>query len=50
MKIEMGESLAASWLKHCKGCTLVQTNWKPSPKWEEHNLPDIERLMQEGKQ
>lgn len=50
MKIEMCESLVASWLKHVKGCTVVQTNWKPSPNWEEHNLDDIERLVQEGKQ
>ena len=50
MKIEMGESLVASWLKHVKGCIVVQTNWKPSPKWEEHNLDEIERLVQEGKQ
>lgn len=31
MKIEMGESIVYSWLKHCKGCGIVQLNWKPSP-------------------
>ena len=29
MKLEMGESLCASYLKHVKKCWLVQTNWKP---------------------
>lgn len=28
MKIEIGESLLLSWLKHIKECQLVQTNWK----------------------
>ena len=49
MKIEMGESLAASWLKHVCGCTLVQTNWKPSPRWQEHNYDEIERLVQDAR-
>lgn len=49
MKIEMGESLAATWLKHIKGCVLVQGNWKASPRWEEHNMPEIERLVAEGR-
>ena len=34
MKIEMGESAVASWLRHCQGCQIVQTNWKTSPLWE----------------
>lgn len=34
MKIEIGESLLLSWLKHIKECQLVQTNWKASYKWE----------------
>ena len=33
MKIEIGESLAYSWLRHVKGCQVVQNNWKVSPKW-----------------
>ena len=28
MKLEMGEFLAYSWLKHVKGCHVVQMNWK----------------------
>lgn len=27
MKIEIAESLVASWLRHEKGCQIVQTNW-----------------------
>ena len=42
MKIEMGESLAYSWLKHVKGCQIVQMNWKPSPTWEYDSLREAE--------
>ena len=31
MKIEVGESLALSWLRHTRGCQLAQINWKASP-------------------
>ena len=34
MKIEMGESLFYSWLRHVKDCQLVQTNWKVSNQWD----------------
>ena len=34
MKIEMGESLGYSYLRHVKNCWLVQTNWKASEHWE----------------
>lgn len=34
MKIEIGESLVYSYLRHVKGCWLVQTNWKASAKWD----------------
>jgi hypothetical protein len=33
MKLEMGESLVFSWLKHEKHCQVVQMNWKSSPEW-----------------
>ena len=33
MKIEIGESLALSYLRHVEGCWLVQANWKVSEKW-----------------
>lgn len=34
MKIEIGESLACSWLRHVRQCWLVQANWKFSEHWE----------------
>ena len=34
MKIEIGESLIYSWLRHEKGCQIVQTNWRYSSKWK----------------
>jgi hypothetical protein len=33
MKVEIGESLIFSWLRHVRGCPVAQTNWKPSPTW-----------------
>lgn len=45
MKIEIGESLFVSWLKHVKKCQLVQTNWKTSSKWDLQNKNDIDLLM-----
>lgn len=49
MKIEIGESLCYSYLRHVKGCWLVQTNWKSSEHWEkrktETQLEDMFRGM-----
>lgn len=45
MKIEMGESLFYSWLRHVKECQIVQTNWKISPKWELKFSDDLENIM-----
>lgn len=45
MKIEMCESLFYSWLRHVKGCQLVQPNWKPSPTWTVENREEAEKLM-----
>lgn len=46
MKIEIGESLLLSWLRHSKNCQLVQTNWKPSvSSWELKNEDEIKQLM-----
>ena len=42
MKIEMGESLFYSWLRHVKECQLVQTNWKVSPKWTLRHEEELE--------
>ena len=33
MKIDIGESLVNSYLRHVKGCCIVQQNWKPSGNW-----------------
>jgi hypothetical protein len=38
VKIEIGESLVYSWLKHVKKCQIVQNNWKPSPRWEKKEI------------
>src|SRR5574344_1466131 len=48
MKIEMGESLLYSWLRHVKECQIVQTNWKISPQWELKNRDQINELLQES--
>jgi hypothetical protein len=48
MKIEMGESLLYSWLRHVKECQIVQTNWKISPQWELKNRDQISELLQES--
>lgn len=41
MKIEIGESLACSYLRHVERCWLAQANWKVSEHWE-RSLPDAE--------
>ena len=49
MKIEIGESLVYSWLRHIKNCQIVQLNWKTSPKWHraEINLDSIKSEIEE---
>jgi hypothetical protein len=38
MKVEAGESLILSWLRHVVGCQIVQLNWKPSvDRWKLHD-------------
>ena len=44
MKIEMGESLFYSWLRHVKECQLVQTNWKVSPQWNLMHETELEEI------
>ena len=36
MKIEVGESLAFSWLRHVYQCWIVQANWKFSEHWRQY--------------
>lgn len=45
MKIEMGESLMYSWLRHVKECQLVQTNWKSSQSWNLSNKELLTKIM-----
>ena len=51
MKIEIGESLTCSWLRHVRQCWLVQANWKFSEHWERHmtdaELEDLFNTMKE---
>jgi hypothetical protein len=49
MKIEIGESLILSWLRHEKKCQLVQMNWKPSVEsWELMHKSVIEQIMRDS--
>lgn len=34
MKIEVGENLIRSWLRHIEGCQFAELNWKASSSWE----------------
>lgn len=48
MKIEIGESLCYSYLRHVKGCWLVQTNWKASEHWTKRKTDtELEAMFQE---
>ena len=49
MKIEMGESLFYSWLRHVKECLLVQNNWKVSPSWGLKGQSELDRMLTELK-
>lgn len=48
MKIEMGESLFYSWLKHVKNCRIVQTNWKSSTAWNICNIDKLDQMYKEA--
>ena len=53
MKIEIGESLALSYLKHVKNCVIYQTNWKSSSQWaflggEKDAGEAFEKLVKDG--
>ena len=47
MKIEIGESIVYSWLRHIKKCQIVQLNWKTSPEWEQVSSSnnDLQTIM-----
>lgn len=44
MKIEIAENMLYSWLRHCKGCQIVQTNFKVSKFWSQNNEQEMETL------
>ena len=48
MKIEIGESLIYSWLRHKKNCQLVQTNWKPSAEWNKFDIEWAEKTYHDA--
>lgn len=50
MKIEIGESLVYSWLRHYHNCQVCQTNWKTSRIWnkEENDKFECQKLMDES--
>ncbi len=46
MKIEVGESILYSWLRHKKNCQIVQLNWKMSSIWPTIEANDsFQKLM-----
>ena len=46
MKIEIGESLALSYLKHVKNCVVYQTNWKASNRWSITNEEKLKVIFE----
>jgi hypothetical protein len=46
VKVEIGESLIYSWLRHVHGCVLAQLNWKPSPAWDAAGRHELEQDFQ----
>ena len=47
MKIEIGESLCYSYLRHVKRCWLVQMNWKTSEHWDKQKSDsELESLFE----
>ncbi|MDO9632332.1 MAG: hypothetical protein Q7I92_10580 [Humidesulfovibrio sp.] len=48
MKVEIGESLVRTWIRHCRGCQLAELNWKPSPMWLGEITPELEGWYRDG--
>lgn len=49
MKIEVGESLMRSWLRHVEKCQVAELNWKPSQLWPLYSQ-SAESLMKHAKE
>ena len=45
MKIEIGESLGCSYLRHVRQCWLVQANWKTSEHWPMREGVDVDEMF-----
>lgn len=45
--LEIGESLGESWLKHVRNCSIVQCNWKTSPRILWQHLEEIDEILNE---
>lgn len=50
MKIEIGESLVRSWLRHVEYCEFAELNWKPSPTWQALPNEAVCALFESAKQ
>ena len=51
MKIEIGESVCYSFLRHVKRCWLVQANWKASENWPKRKTDgELERIFTQMKE
>ncbi|WP_223670371.1 hypothetical protein [Kangiella shandongensis] len=49
MKVEVGESLIRSWLRHVEGCEFAELNWKPSSTWSKEPNDTIQSLFDSSK-
>jgi len=49
MKIEIGESLVRSWLRHVERCEFAELNWKPSPTWQTEPDNEVTALFERAK-
>lgn len=47
MKIEVGESIMRSWLRHVEGCQVAELNWKPSLRWPVRETPPLMEAARE---
>lgn len=45
MNVNVAESLAFSWLRHVKGCQLVQNNWKALNDWQVQKEEEVDALL-----
>lgn len=46
MKVEIGESLIRTWLRHVEGCQFAELNWKTSPIWPANESSNVEVIFE----